>query len=511
LNKKMVHVQQNGKWGILDRNLNVFVPVEYDERFNYETYRNETIAKKNGKYGIVNYKNGLKTTLPFQYDKIYSSSSEDFMVVKQNNKFGMVAYKTGEIKITCQYDSLNISFFENHIEALKNDKWGIINIKNEVQIPFEYNGFWKSKNSREDLLVYKKNNKKGVIGLGSNDYRTAFKTDALFDDVPLDRGFSNSGIFKAEIGGRYFLYNQSKQMFEVGKNDEIFIGSYQYSGQKLLNLSIRINNKTGYFDCTENTLAVPFAFEEVVRIDNSQTFFSVGQKEPNSSSVFYALYDAKSKKNITDYLFKYIGDLGKDGYFSAKTKSENAVIIDKDGHILDKGYEDIADYDWGSMRRVKRNGKYGYLNNKLEEIIAPQFSDASAFNGEFAHVKMDTKHYSIDKTGKLSQINYEVLDNWYSDFLVTKDGKKGIVNEVGSIRIPIEYESISNHGWCASCRMFRAIVGRNKKYGAYYNETMIIPVEYDNIIYGNGKFTAMKNGKSYAFDSETAKCLEGCQ
>ena len=77
---------------------------------------------------------------------------------------------SGDTIIDLQYEEIG-NFSENLAPVCKNDKWGVINTKNEIVVPFEYDNKWPFifYDFKDDLiLMYKKGkqnyiNRNGVI------------------------------------------------------------------------------------------------------------------------------------------------------------------------------------------------------------------------------------------------------------------------------------------------------------------------------------------------------------
>lgn len=101
---------------------------------------------------------------------------------------------------------------------------------------------------------------------------------------------------------------------------------------------------------------------------------------------------------------------------------------------------------------VKKEGRWGYLNNRLEMTIPAQFSRAEDFSEGLAAVanQMDGQseelYGCIDSSGRLI-VNYQydkILS--FSDGLavVVKDGKYGYINRAGKELIAPQYEDASS-------------------------------------------------------------------
>lgn len=159
-----VNVKFNGKWGIIDRNGKTIIPFEYDMCYHF--YKNLAVVKSNNKYGVIDSSNNL--IIPFIYDKI-SNFEGRCAVIKTNNKYGLIDFN-GNIILDKVYEYIEIfksfiivtdsekkgifdmygnemisliyqdvSIFNNECFFVKNhDKWGCVDINNELIIDFKY-------------------------------------------------------------------------------------------------------------------------------------------------------------------------------------------------------------------------------------------------------------------------------------------------------------------------------------------------------------------------------------
>jgi len=171
----VVKVRKNHKFGLVDPNGKVLIPVEYEDvESGVSLSLNWHWAKKDGKYGYLDKNgavvipfiyNGAKTfsglmaavkkgdkwgfinrdaeeELPFIYDEaeaFYQGKwlSPTLCLVKKGGKWGYINTK-GTVIIPFAYDELDDFFTDDYCAAKKNGKWGYIDKNNKVIIPFIY-------------------------------------------------------------------------------------------------------------------------------------------------------------------------------------------------------------------------------------------------------------------------------------------------------------------------------------------------------------------------------------
>ncbi|MDU2360332.1 MAG: WG repeat-containing protein, partial [Campylobacter concisus] len=128
--------------------------------------------------------------------------------------------------------------------------------------------------------------------------------------------------------------------------------------------------------------------------------------------------------------------------------NEGFALVEKDGkwgYINTKG-EQIVECKFDGARDfhegfadVKKDGKWGYINTKGEQIIERKFDDAYGFNEGFALVEKDgkygyinTKGYPVifDKSKNEIEVFDKVIDRSNNTFYLSRLGDKfGLLDE----------------------------------------------------------------------------------
>ena len=170
----VVKVRKNHKFGLVDHNGKVLIPVEYEDIESdiplYENTENKVSylassrlwAKKDGKYGYLDEYGAV--VIPFIYDGAKTFSG--FMAaVKKGDKWGFIN-ATGEEKLPFIYDEAEVFYQGKWLSSIlclvkKDGKWGYINTKGIVIIPFAYDEL--DDFGADDYCAAKKNGKWGYI------------------------------------------------------------------------------------------------------------------------------------------------------------------------------------------------------------------------------------------------------------------------------------------------------------------------------------------------------------
>jgi len=190
---KLVKVKRNGKYGILDKNLKVILPIEYDIIEFAENDR--IIITKNGKSALMNSYN-MEIPNDF-YDEIVLSGNKEQYRVKLNNKYGYID-KDGIFTLDLKYDWLG-QFSNGYATAKLDGRKFYLNTAFTVKLDNGYkqiSGFsYKSvtrKGKQIDLIYAEIIDENGEAKIIDDYGYTLTDEDFESDDVPSVSSSSNS-------------------------------------------------------------------------------------------------------------------------------------------------------------------------------------------------------------------------------------------------------------------------------------------------------------------------------
>ena len=146
---------------------------------------------------------------------------------------------------------------------------------------------------------------------------------------------------------------------------------------------------------------------------------------------------------------------------------------------------------------VKRNGKFGYINEAMKEVIPCIYDKADAFMHGIAIVENGGKFGALNTKGELViPFDYLILAD-LSMFgptllMAIKERLWGVINKKNQVIVPFEYDEVMTMGGMVT-------VTKQGKKGLYnHNGQLIVPVVYDDIQHPLMDFTSInvcKNGK----------------
>ncbi len=432
-------VYTNEKWGVIDNNGNIVIEPSYDEMVlvpfiqspifictydvDYEnnTYKTKAInekgeeilkgydnisaisnkssdgktwfesnvfkVQKDGKYGLINEKGS--EIIPCNYDEISALQGvKNCILIMQNNKYG-ICNQYGNIILNTEYKSiksLGDSISKEFIVQNDEDKYGIMSADNTVVLEPKYNEI--SNVSANNLYVVKEDDKWKVINKD--------------ESVNLTEGFSEV----KEINGTNIIV-QNKDKYGLIDTEGKTIIELKYDGLNFTygnNLIAKQGDKYGIISLSDEE-KVPFDYENIT--NKKGTNFFIGDKGKTDSDFINENYEVKlsgilSDINIEEAYMKVYTN-GEYKYYNFKfEEKKNTELLKKNTLFLDK-----------------KDGKYGYINNRGEVVVDYQYDDATEQNQYgYASVNKDGKWGSIDKDGKIvAEPSSELKNNEVIDFI----------------------------------------------------------------------------------------------
>ena len=281
LNKILLVVKKEDKYGIIDEQNNQVLPIEYEEIDSLFT-NNVFACKKDSKWGIINSNNEVvvdynylscvinskciiaksnknEQMLDFEgkaisentYDKIYGPNDE-FMIVEKSNKYGVYSLAENKEIIAPLYK--RIEYISNGLFSVQksSSKYAIINKENEELTDYKYNNI----SSLRNTSLIECSDANSSILLNSN----------MDEIVVLDK-------FSITLEDNYITGTKDEKVKYYNLNGEEITAKEVYKNNKMF-VDIK-DNKYGYVDYQGN-IVVDHIYEDAIEF-NQKGFAAVKQ------------------------------------------------------------------------------------------------------------------------------------------------------------------------------------------------------------------------------------------
>lgn len=317
-------VSKDGKWGYIDKNGNLAIPLQYDRAKDFR--EGKAAVLKDGKWGYIEkdgsfliqprftdafgFKDGLACVgntfidlsgipIPIEIDMLAASGDYDpsfyeglaCVAPSTDNPNGKYCYidERGQIKIPCKYD--NAFNFKDGVACVSNDnKYGYIDMNGRTVIPMIYDDFYISHFCNDGLIRVAK---KGRVLDAEWGYLDKTGRTVIPCKYSKASDFSEGVAFVEELSSDYsskwtgFIDTKGNKLikcnynFEKGFKNGMCVlskeGKYSYANKSFQLIApfeydkaedfseglalVKIGEKWGYVDCQGNNTFHPTATE----------------------------------------------------------------------------------------------------------------------------------------------------------------------------------------------------------------------------------------------------------
>lgn len=460
-------VQLHGKWGVIDKEQNEIVPIEYDT-YIWESQELISFAK-DGK--IKKHYRIDKSSVQNigDYDEIINPEyihQYPLTMVKKDGYIGFIDSSYTEV-VAPIYEVCE-SFYASDLKLVRvfrNGQWGYINKMGKEVIPCRYED---SENFGRDgyALVQFKGERFCIDTLGNpvQDCNHAVPW-RISDGYIVKRGYfyglvNNQGIVVLPVIYDHIYKMTNENFYRINRNklngivnDEgvvLLDCEYEEIGQfwKDKNISvIRLDNMYGIIDSNFHII-IPCEYE-LIQFDLSGNLIfkknglfglmdlyenilipAIYQQFNGFRQLMYTKDPNPYSLVLRDSLYGYINQKGKE------------IIPCKYKHL---GYE-----IHNNRVFYQENGKYGFLDTSAKVVVAPLYDRVFDYIIDVTAVQIGNKWALIDMNGKrITEFNYDMIvgHTWYDQqyVVVYQNGKCGVIDKKGKLVLPIEYEAIHDY------------------------------------------------------------------
>ena len=359
-----------------------------------------------------------------------------------------------KFKIAPVYDDLN-DFHSNKMIAKRNGKFGFIRSNGSEILPFIFDSLqWEGKfiRAKENILARKGWNLYDTFGIK--------KTDRSYESLEP----YNENFFWVSSKGYDGVINRYGEEFIHCVYDSIL----EFKEDQL---AVKFQGQYGIITPKEDWLLIPQRYpikllneEKYLEVQPSLTFLKTFAGE--------IIYFTDNKFDIKpDHLLEFLPDgTEKIVSLNGQTLSRTSVDLTIPSEKTFKSTE--------GLQGIKRDGLYGFVDNRGRLRIANRYEDIGVFKEGLAPVKILGKWGFVNIHDNISiNPNYESAEEFEQGLaIVKKNGKTGIINKEGKIILPLRYDSVKR----VTAQNFSIVI--EAKHGlADHKGNVLIEPQFDKI------------------------------
>lgn len=384
-------VRQNEKYGVINIKGNKIVEIKYDKiivdeyytdenRYQYAGYVVSITTEEGYRYGYLNHKG--KEILKTEYNDIsrvteIQDDENSYLIFAKNGQYGIT--KNKDTIVENEYQSIRYDATNKVFVIEKSKKYGIANLDGTIIVPVQYNqiditGIYLYAQNEQGTTVYNSNGTQANI-----DFHVSILN-------------TNNEKYKIRInnenGTQYGVINQEgKQLIEEKYNyieylyDNYFIVSNESGKLGIIddkeNIKIEINKdslqKIQDTDLIQTTLTgskttqiYSKSMEKICEMQNATVKVEDDNiKIYNESDTKYFSKEGKELKNTQVY---------SNNKLFVKVEDKKYGFVDMNGNlVVDYQYDKAYEFNSYGFAAVKKDGKWGAINEQGEEVIAPTY------------------------------------------------------------------------------------------------------------------------------------------
>lgn len=334
-------VSKEGKYGLVDFRGKELLKCEYDNIEALKGVKSSFLTKKDEKVGLVDNIGATILENIYQEIKPISDKYENGYIVIDKDKRAGVINRDKTVAVEVKYEEVKQLYGDGKYVVKESGKWQIVDGEGNTYLKDKFDEVISINGNN---VIIKKEKKCGIITI-SDETKIALKYEDIsyaFEDNYIFKENGKYGIINLEgdtvLKPEYesLIYRVDEGFFEGSKTntaDTDFIGSD--FKVKLSGILSEINTTDGFMQ---------------IRINGEYKYYNFKFEEKKSQELLN-----------TNTLFLDKKD-GKYGYVN----KEGIVVVD---YV----YDDAKEQNEFGYCSVKKNGMWGCINSKGEELITPAY------------------------------------------------------------------------------------------------------------------------------------------
>lgn len=474
-------INENNKYGVIDRDGNVVVEAKYDVvqipnpskdificLYDYNSeekdYSSDVFNSKGEKL-YQEYENVQAIPTETTYDGI--PFEKTVLKFKKDGKYGLINLD-GKQVLKPEYESITaIPYKEGMLIVKQNEKCGVVNVNGKTLIPAEYESI-TADNYYSDQTMYKTTgfivSKKSDEGYryGYIDYKG--KTIAKTEYTQIDR------VTDVEDDKNVYLVAYKNGQAGLLKNKKVIL-NYEYEDISYNAYNdvfvIKRNSKEGIAD-KQGKIKVPTEYTNIsfggiyVNADKDGQFVlldlngnvienqDIVTKLPTKDGKHYIVADKNEMYDITDLngesmienSYSYMEEI-EQNYFVVGNNKKNGIIDLSGKALVDLKYNSIFHIDGTDLLQANISDKntISLIDKKTMKILATMDNANVEIDENYIRLYSDKESKYFSDTGK----ELITRDAFPNNKLYAKevDGKWGFADRSGNIKVECKYDMVT--------------------------------------------------------------------
>lgn len=334
--------EEGYRYGYINKDGKLITKMEYNELSRVTDIQDNNniylICAKNGQYGVIKNE---KELIPNQYQSVRFDESNNLFVVEKSKKYGIVNMD-GNLIVPVEYKQIDIT--------------GIYLYAQNSQGTTIYNNEGNQVNIDENIAILNTSNEKYRIRINSKD-KTRYGVIGKDGKQIIDEEYS----YIEYLNENYFIVSDEKSklgIIDASKNTKVEI-KYD-SIQKIQGTDMIQTSKDKKIEVYSKDMNKVCEMENAV-VESKKDYIKVY----NNEEIRYFDKNGNELKNTQVYPNNKLF-----------TKEENGKwgFVDNNGNkIVDYKYDQVTEFNEYGFAAIKQGEKWGAINDKGEEVIAPTY------------------------------------------------------------------------------------------------------------------------------------------
>lgn len=478
---KYFTLEQNQKYGVIDRNGNIVIEAEYGavqipnpskaifvcvKEYNENTKEYETVVYNEKKEVLLsNYKNVQAISI---YTNVNLTPYEkSVLTYKENGKYGLINLEGKQITKPVYDEISSINYKEGTFLVKQNELEGIINMKGKVIIKCEYesvtsdNYYSENGNKKQAGFIVSKKTEDGYR-YGYANYRGTIILNPIYTQLERVTEIANEK-------GVYFIAFENGQAGLLKNNKEILNYEYEDIQYNVLG-SIFVTKRNGKYGAVnqEGTTVLYPEYDNVYTggmylnalkdkdififdLNGNKIETNEVSKTKTENANYYITIDKNNKYKVVDSKdniiidkdYTYIEYLPGD-YFIVERDSKSGIIDSNGKSVIELKYDSISRINETDILQMETNKNIALYNLNMKEIVSMDNAIVKEVKDEKAYILLysDTDFKYLDKKGNI--LTSQNLFENNSLFAKNINGKWGFVDKDGNLKVQNDYELVTD-------------------------------------------------------------------